>query len=84
MQKVTSPYRSIRNKVGAFSWVVYNTARLKAQIYAKGRNEIVYLDGCRFDLRNLPNTPMKLKLLSGEYEERERSAARQYIQKTGQ
>jgi FkbM family methyltransferase len=81
MQKVTSPYRSIRNKVGAFSWVVYNTARLKAQIYAKGRNEIVYLDGCRFDLRNLPNTPMKLKLLSGEYEERERSAARQYIQK---
>lgn len=81
MQKVTSSYRAIRTKVGAFSWAVCNTARLKAQIYAMGRNKIVYLDGCRFELRNLPNTPMKLKLLNGEYEERERSAARQYIQK---
>ncbi len=81
MSKVTSSHRSIRNKVGALSWAVYNTARMKAQIYARGPNKIVSLDGCRFDLRNLPNTPMKLKLLRGEYEERERSAARQYIQK---
>jgi FkbM family methyltransferase len=81
MQKVTSPHRSIRTKVGGFSWTVYNTARLKAQIYARGRNKVVYFDGCRFELRNLPNTPMKLKLLNGEYEERERNAARQFIQK---
>jgi FkbM family methyltransferase len=55
-------------------------ARLQVEIYIRGRNKVVWLDGCRFNLRELPNTQMKLELLTGRYELPERNAVRRYIQ----
>lgn len=81
-RKVRAAYRLLRNKgISEFSELVYNMVRLKLEIYARGRNRIVSLDGCRFDLRELPDTRMKLELLTGGYEEPERSAARRYIRR---
>jgi FkbM family methyltransferase len=78
--KVRAAHRLLRNKgISGFSKVVYGMARLKLEIYARGRNKIVSLDGCRFELRDIPDTPMKVELLTGRYEEPERSAARRYI-----
>jgi FkbM family methyltransferase len=52
---------------------------LKLEIYRRGRNREVTLDGCCFDLRGLPNSAMKLELLTGRYEQPERDAVRRYI-----
>jgi FkbM family methyltransferase len=78
--KVRAAYRLLTNKgIGEFTRLVYSRLRLKIEIYARGRNRIVSLDGCRFELRDIPDTRMKLELLTGGYEEPERSAARRFI-----
>ena len=41
---------------------------------------MVELDHCRFPLAELPNTSMKLELLSGRYEKPEREAVLHYLQ----
>jgi FkbM family methyltransferase len=61
------------------SKTLYEIARLKLAIFVKGRNRVVALDGCQFALSKLPNTTMKLELLTGSYEEPERKASRSYI-----
>jgi FkbM family methyltransferase len=43
------------------------------------RHGVATLDGCKFELRDIPNTRMKVELLTGRYEQLERTAARQYI-----
>ena len=81
-RKVRAAYRLLRNKgIGEFTELVYSMLRLKTEIYARGRNRIVSLDGCSFELRGIPDTRMKLELLTGGYEEPERSAARRYIRR---
>jgi FkbM family methyltransferase len=70
-RKLLAAYRQLRRIGGR--------AKLKLKIFARGRNKIVALDGCRFRLRGLPDTGMKFQLLTGEYEQPERDAARRYI-----
>jgi FkbM family methyltransferase len=62
-------------------WAKHQIIRVKVEVelYFRGRNKVIWLNGCRFDLRELPNTPMKLELLSGGYEQPERNAALRYI-----
>jgi FkbM family methyltransferase len=59
---------------------IWSRARLKLNIYARGRHRVVSLDGCEFDLSGMPDNAMKLELLTGRYELPERNAARKYIQ----
>lgn len=78
--KLLRAYRLLRQEgIAAFSVIAYRNLKLKADIFVRGRNKVVSLDGCRYDLRKLPNTLMKLKLLTGSYELPERVAARRYI-----
>jgi len=73
-------YKLLKNQgIKSFSRTVVGSASLKLRIYVRGRNRAVSLDGCRFELRDLPNTRMKLQLLTGKYELPERIAIRQYI-----
>lgn len=58
---------------------VCKVCQTKAKIFAMGPNGVATLDGCKFELHNIPNTRMKLDLLTGRYEQSERTAARQYI-----
>jgi FkbM family methyltransferase len=58
---------------------VYKVCETKAKIFAMGQNGFATLDGCRYDLRDVPNTRMKLELLKGTYEQLERTAAQQFI-----
>jgi FkbM family methyltransferase len=53
---------------------------LKMKIQMRGAARIVELDHCRFALAELPNTSMKLELLSGAYEKPEREAVLLYLQ----
>ena len=53
---------------------------LKKKIQIRGASRIVELDHCRFPLAELPNTSMKLELLSGQYEKPEREAVLRYLQ----
>jgi FkbM family methyltransferase len=53
---------------------------LKTRIRVRGANRVVELDHCRFPLAELPNTSMKLELLSGRYEKPEREAVQHYLQ----
>ena len=53
---------------------------LKTKIQIRGASKIVELDHCRFALAELPNTSMKLELLSGAYEKPEREAVLRYLQ----
>jgi FkbM family methyltransferase len=53
---------------------------LKTRIRVRGANSVVELDRCRFPLAELPNTSMKLELLSGRYEKPEREAVQHYLQ----
>jgi len=66
--------------IGGVGKVAFDHAKLKLDIYVRGRNRTVNLDGCNFALRELPETNMKLELLNGGYEKPERFAARKYIQ----
>ena len=82
IRNLRAAYRLLRKKgISDFSGLVYNMVKLKVEIYARGRNRTVALDGCRFPLRDLPDTQMKLELLTGGYEQPERSAARRYIRR---
>jgi FkbM family methyltransferase len=53
---------------------------LKTRIQVRGANRVIELDHCRFPLAELPNTSMKLELLSGQYEKPEREAVLHYLQ----
>lgn len=74
-------YRLFRKEgIRAGGKIAYRIAKLRFEIFARGRNKVVSLDGCHFPLRKLPNTIQKLELLRGVYELPERSAVRRYIQ----
>jgi FkbM family methyltransferase len=78
--KIRSAYRLLRDQgPGAFSKTLYSRTKLATSILARGRNRVVSIDDCRFKLRDLPNTQMKLELLTGNYELPERNAVRRYI-----
>ena len=87
VRKSRVAYRLFKDEgLGTLCKAIYNRAklrfilaRLQVEIYIRGRNKVVWLDGCRFNLRELPNTQMKLELLTGRYELPERNAARRYI-----
>lgn len=70
-----------KRNVTAFSKAIYNRIKLKLEIRVRGRKKVVALDGCRFELRHVPDTSMKLELLTGRYELPERNAACRYIRK---
>ena len=81
-RNLRAAYRLLRKKgISDFSQLVYNMVKLRVEIYVRGRNRTVALDGCRFPLRDLPDTQMKLELLTGRYEQPERSAARGHIRR---
>lgn len=81
-RKVSAAYRMLRNKgLAAFLSSVFRAIKVKVSIYVRGRDKVISLDGCQFDLYKIPNTRMKLELLTGAYEHRERSAARRYIRR---
>jgi FkbM family methyltransferase len=69
---VTTAFRVLVSKAEAFA--------LKTKIQIRGASRIVELDHCRFALAELPNTSMKLELLSGKYEKPEREAVLHYLQ----
>jgi FkbM family methyltransferase len=69
---VTTAIRVLRSKAKAFA--------LNAEIQIRGASRVVKLDHCRFALAKLPNTSMKLELLSGAYEKPEREAVLRYLQ----
>ena len=49
------------------------------KIFAKGRNKTILIENCAFQLRGLSNSPMKLELQDGGYEQAELSAVRRYL-----
>ena len=53
---------------------------LKTKIQMRGASRIVKFESCSFALEELPNTSMKLELLTGEYEKPEREAVLHYLQ----
>jgi len=59
---------------------LWTRAKRKLSIYVRGRNRVITLDGCRFDMREIPDNSMKLELLTGRYERPERDAVRRHIQ----
>jgi FkbM family methyltransferase len=69
---VTTAIRVLALRAEAFA--------LKTKIQIRGASKIVELDHCRFALAELPNTSMKLELLSGAYEKPEREAVLRYLQ----
>jgi FkbM family methyltransferase len=80
IRRLSKAYRLLRKKgIGTFSEVVYGRLEVKLSILVRGRNKVVSLDGCVFPLRELADLPMKLELLTGAYEQPERSAALRYI-----
>lgn len=52
---------------------------LHVRLWASRGIEAVTLDGCTFNLKQIPNSPMKLVLLEGDYESFERRAVLQYV-----
>lgn len=80
MRKMLAAYRLLKDEgIRSFARIVYSRVRLKLSIAARGRSKTVSLDGCQFQLRGLPDTYMKLELLTGGYEQPERRAVRRYI-----
>jgi FkbM family methyltransferase len=69
---VSTAIRVLRSKAEAFA--------LNTNIQIRGASRIVELDHCRFALAELPNTSMKLELLSGAYEKPEREAVLHYLE----
>jgi len=69
---VATAIRVLVAKAEAFS--------LKTKIQIRGGSRIVELDHCSFALAELPDTSMKLELLSGKYEKPEREAVLHYLQ----
>jgi len=81
-RKPSAAHRLFRKRnISAFSKAIYNRIKLQLEIRVRGRNRVVALDGCRFELRVVPDTSMKLELLTGRYELPERDAARRYIRR---
>ncbi len=52
---------------------------LQTQLFAARNKTIVELDGCKFNISRVPNTPIKLELLKGRYESFERQAVQKYV-----
>lgn len=68
-----------RGGVGALLSTVRQRARLKRQLSLSKEIQSVTLDNCTFDLEQLPDLPIKLALLNGEYENVERRLVLQHI-----
>lgn len=54
-------------------------ADLRSKLSAAQATDSVNLDGCMFNLKQLPDTPMKLALFEKKYEDFERQAVFQYV-----
>ncbi len=65
--------------VGGLLAMVRQRSALQLKFFSARKIESVYLDGCTFSLKHVPNTPMKLALLEGTYEGFERQAVLQYV-----
>ena len=73
-------YRRLTEEgIGSFMFAVRRWSGLKLEVFIKGRKPAVYIDGCRFGLRDLPNTVLKLALVDGTYEQPEREAIQRYL-----
>src|ERR1700728_2860870 len=72
MKFATTAIRVLRSKAESFL--------LNTNIEMRGASRTIELDHCRFALAELPNTSMKLELLSGAYEKPEREAVLHYLQ----
>ena len=79
-KKLSSGLRVYReNGVGTVIAIAWRQADLRVRLFAARAITSVNLDGCTFDLKRIPNTPMKLALLRGEYEGFERRAVRNCV-----
>ncbi len=65
--------------VVAATTLLWQRIDLHLRLLASRGIESVTLDGCTFNLKQIPNSPMKLVLLGGEYESFERRAVLQYV-----
>jgi FkbM family methyltransferase len=80
-RKLRAAYLYLRsNGFRRFCAATYDQLHTAMQIYFRGSNRTVTIDGCQFPLRNLANNFMKLALLDGSYETLERAAVRKYLQ----
>jgi FkbM family methyltransferase len=79
-QNLQAAYRFLRKKgVREFREKAFRVGKLRWSIFVRRHKTIVDLDGCQFPVRELPNTQMKLELLTGTYERPERNAVRRYL-----
>jgi FkbM family methyltransferase len=79
-RKLSTGLRVFREEgVAALTNLLRQRIDLQVKLFAARGIESVTLDGCTFSLRHIPNTPMKLVLLDGEYESFERRAVLQYV-----
>ncbi|QEE28421.1 FkbM family methyltransferase [Terriglobus albidus] len=80
IKKIWTAGRIFRDK--GFSGVmdmIRRKAELSQKLLATKHITTITLDGCTFDLKRLPNTPMKLALLEQDYEAFERRAVMRYV-----
>jgi FkbM family methyltransferase len=77
--RVHGPKKFLRTAVQLLASRVKAHA-VKTQIRMRGASRIIELDHCHFSLAGLPDTSMKLELLSGRYEKPEREAVLHYLQ----
>lgn len=68
-----------RHGLRSFCATVFDQIKVRARIWARGRNRTVALDGCVFPLGELADNLMKLALLDGSYEAPERAAVQKYL-----
>ena len=54
-------------------------ARHRLVLISRANSRYFYIDGCKFNLRNVNNETMRLSLLTGVYEESERRAIAKYL-----
>src|ERR1700744_5164690 len=64
--------------IGSVISIALERADLRLKLLAARTPDSVTLDGCTINLKQMPDTSMKLALLKGEYEAFERHAILQY------
>jgi FkbM family methyltransferase len=80
IRKLSSARRIFREEgIASLITAVSRHIDLFIRLFAARAKESVILDGCVFDLKEVPKAPMKLVLIRGEYEDFERRAVRQYL-----
>jgi FkbM family methyltransferase len=79
-RKLSTAIRVLREDgVAATVAMIHQRIELQMKLFSARRVKSIAMDGCTFSLKHIPNTEMKLALLTGEYESFERRAVLQYV-----